>query len=217
MSGVNCEKRKKINSLIGVLFREPQYFLPRYTTSMPLSNFPLVHHLPNSKPSYQANSYEGSKTTAYGVHKYVFLILQICWCHSQKSAPSWSSLSPAASLGLFPFMHAPMFSVPPAHLGFALCQSPQNISSKQDCTHLQFKNGKIHFAFNHCPYVGQGGLFWMRLSSMMEDGDENHMLCRAAASVPQGHGAINAPSPLPGKPAWSTAAWNLLQSQPIVF
>lgn len=110
---------------------------------MPLSNFPLVHHLPNSKPSYQANSYEGSKTTAYGVHKYVFLILQIRWCHSQKSTPSWSSLSPAASLGLFPFMHAPMFSVPPAHLGFALCQSPQNISSKQDCMHIfSLKIGK---------------------------------------------------------------------------
>lgn len=83
--------------------------------------------------------------------------------------------------------------------------------------YLQFKNRKIHFAFNRCPYVGQGGLFWMSLSSMMEDGDENHMLCRAAASVPQGHGAINAPSPLPGEPAWSAAARHLLQSQTIGF
>lgn len=127
MAGANCEK---INSFFGVLFREPQYFLLRYTTSMPLFNFPLVHHLPNSKPSYQAVMKEVKQ------QHMVFTKTSSSFSRYADAIHSNQPQAEAASLGLFPFMHTPMFSVPPAHLGFALCQCPQNISSKQDCPNI---------------------------------------------------------------------------------
>lgn len=65
----------------------------------------------------------------------------------------------------------------------------------QDKNHTRVN---CNFASSHSPSVGQGGLFWVSLSRMLEDGGERRMLCRDAGVVPQGCGARAAdPHPLP--------------------